>query len=193
MVDFKHGSVYRAVAVSYETLRKHAAELAGCVDLLVCDEGHRWEWRHGNHHFSLWPAWQLACLHAGAGVLVAAPSCHACQVAACHDTCYRCLKQGVKEAHRFQLAILALLSLSLTAPALPPACPALPCLRTLCSPPQAEVRPGQQDHQRAYQLELPPQGPAHRHAAHRTGRLGRRIDSHSVTTSAKGSRLHRNL
>jgi hypothetical protein len=26
---------------SYETVRKHAAELAGCCDLLVCDEGHR--------------------------------------------------------------------------------------------------------------------------------------------------------
>jgi hypothetical protein len=41
VVDFKHGSVHRVVVVSYETLRKHAAELAGCVDLLVCDEGHR--------------------------------------------------------------------------------------------------------------------------------------------------------
>lgn len=26
---------------SYDTLRKHAADLAGCIDLLVCDEGHR--------------------------------------------------------------------------------------------------------------------------------------------------------
>ena len=41
VVDFKHGSVHRVVVVSYETLRKHAAELAGCMDLLVCDEGHR--------------------------------------------------------------------------------------------------------------------------------------------------------
>ncbi|KAI3434723.1 hypothetical protein D9Q98_002784 [Chlorella vulgaris] len=52
VVDFKHGSVYRAVAVSYETLRKHAAELAGCVDLLVCDEGHRLKSAQGNKTIS---------------------------------------------------------------------------------------------------------------------------------------------
>jgi SNF2 family DNA or RNA helicase len=42
VLDFKVGAVCRVAAVSYETLRKHAADLAGCVDLLVCDEGHRW-------------------------------------------------------------------------------------------------------------------------------------------------------
>lgn len=41
VLDFKLGAVCRVAAVSYETLRKHAADLAGCVDLLVCDEGHR--------------------------------------------------------------------------------------------------------------------------------------------------------
>jgi len=40
--DFKHGSVYHVVVLSYEALRKHAAELAGTCGLLVCDEGHRW-------------------------------------------------------------------------------------------------------------------------------------------------------
>ncbi len=35
VVDFKHGSVHRVLIVSYETLRKHSAELAGTVDLLV--------------------------------------------------------------------------------------------------------------------------------------------------------------
>lgn len=41
VVDFKHGTVWPVMVTSYETLRKHAADLAGCVDLLVCDEGHR--------------------------------------------------------------------------------------------------------------------------------------------------------
>lgn len=35
VVDFKHGSVHRVLIVSYETLRKHNAELAGTADLLV--------------------------------------------------------------------------------------------------------------------------------------------------------------
>ena len=35
VVDFKHGSVHRVLITSYETLRKHSAELAGTVDLLV--------------------------------------------------------------------------------------------------------------------------------------------------------------
>ena len=35
VVDFKHGSVHRVLVVSYETLRKHSAELAGTVELLV--------------------------------------------------------------------------------------------------------------------------------------------------------------
>jgi len=41
VVDFKHGQVFPMMVTSYETLRKHAADLAGCIDLLVCDEGHR--------------------------------------------------------------------------------------------------------------------------------------------------------
>lgn len=35
VVDFKHGSVHRVAVVSYETLRKHSADLAGSIDLLV--------------------------------------------------------------------------------------------------------------------------------------------------------------
>ncbi len=34
--------MFAPLACSYETLRKHAAELRGAFDLLVCDEGHRW-------------------------------------------------------------------------------------------------------------------------------------------------------
>lgn len=36
--DFRHGAVHRLLITSYETVRKHAAALAGAVDLLVCDE-----------------------------------------------------------------------------------------------------------------------------------------------------------
>jgi DNA repair and recombination protein RAD54B len=39
--DFKHGPIFKMLITSYETVRKHAAELAGTCDLLVCDEGHR--------------------------------------------------------------------------------------------------------------------------------------------------------
>ncbi|KAL4434006.1 hypothetical protein ABPG75_000447 [Micractinium tetrahymenae] len=52
VTDFKHGSVHRVVVVSYETLRKHAADLAGCIDLLVCDEGHRLKSAQGNKTIS---------------------------------------------------------------------------------------------------------------------------------------------
>ena len=36
--DFRHGAVHRVLITSYETVRKHAAALAGAVDLLICDE-----------------------------------------------------------------------------------------------------------------------------------------------------------
>ncbi|KAK9915546.1 hypothetical protein WJX75_000577 [Coccomyxa subellipsoidea] len=41
VLDFKAGNVWKVMVASYETLRKHTEALAGCVDLLVCDEGHR--------------------------------------------------------------------------------------------------------------------------------------------------------
>jgi len=48
VVDFKAGAVWRVMVASYETLRKHTDALAGCVDLLVCDEGHRLKAAAGN-------------------------------------------------------------------------------------------------------------------------------------------------
>lgn len=39
--DFKHGTVWPIMIVSYETLRKFAEDLAGFCDVLICDEGHR--------------------------------------------------------------------------------------------------------------------------------------------------------
>lgn len=47
-MDFKAGAVWRVMVASYETLRKHTDALAGCVDLLVCDEGHRLKAAAGN-------------------------------------------------------------------------------------------------------------------------------------------------
>lgn len=41
VTDFKHGSVWPIMVVSYETLRKFADKLAGHCDILICDEGHR--------------------------------------------------------------------------------------------------------------------------------------------------------
>ncbi|KAK9805749.1 hypothetical protein WJX73_005408 [Symbiochloris irregularis] len=41
VTSFRHGTLHRLLIVSFETLRKHASELAGSFDLLVCDEGHR--------------------------------------------------------------------------------------------------------------------------------------------------------
>jgi len=35
VTDFKHGTIWRLMIASYETLRKFAAELAGTCDLLV--------------------------------------------------------------------------------------------------------------------------------------------------------------
>jgi len=35
------GSIYRLCVLSYEAARRHAPALAGCADLLVCDEAHR--------------------------------------------------------------------------------------------------------------------------------------------------------
>lgn len=48
MLDFKAGTVWKVMVASYETLRKHTDALAGCVDLLVCDEGHRLKAAAGN-------------------------------------------------------------------------------------------------------------------------------------------------
>jgi hypothetical protein len=39
--DFKFGAAYKACVISYETLRKHAKDLKGTCDILICDEGHR--------------------------------------------------------------------------------------------------------------------------------------------------------
>lgn len=33
--------MYKILIASYESLRKHSADLAGYCDVLVCDEGHR--------------------------------------------------------------------------------------------------------------------------------------------------------
>ena len=38
---FKAGNKWRVLVASYELIRKFCGELAGAVDLLVCDEGHR--------------------------------------------------------------------------------------------------------------------------------------------------------
>ncbi|KAK9822627.1 hypothetical protein WJX81_000343 [Elliptochloris bilobata] len=48
VTDFKHGTVWKLLIVSYETLRKFATHLAGTCDLLVCDEGHRLKSAGGN-------------------------------------------------------------------------------------------------------------------------------------------------
>ena len=42
VTDFKHGTMWPIMIVSYETLRKFADSLAGFCDILVCDEGHRY-------------------------------------------------------------------------------------------------------------------------------------------------------
>ncbi len=41
VTDFKHGSMWPIMVVSYEILRKFADALAGFCDVLICDEGHR--------------------------------------------------------------------------------------------------------------------------------------------------------
>lgn len=33
--------MYKACVISYETIRKHAKDLRGSCDILICDEGHR--------------------------------------------------------------------------------------------------------------------------------------------------------
>jgi DNA repair and recombination protein RAD54B len=40
-MEFKHAPIFKVLVASYETLRKYTADLRGCCDLLVCDEGHR--------------------------------------------------------------------------------------------------------------------------------------------------------
>ncbi|KIZ01995.1 DNA repair and recombination protein RAD54B [Monoraphidium neglectum] len=39
--DFRLGSVWSVLLASYESMRRFGGELAGCCDLLICDEGHR--------------------------------------------------------------------------------------------------------------------------------------------------------
>ena len=41
VLEFNHASIFRVLIASYETLRKHTADLRGHCDLLVCDEGGR--------------------------------------------------------------------------------------------------------------------------------------------------------
>ncbi|GFR40730.1 hypothetical protein Agub_g1339, partial [Astrephomene gubernaculifera] len=48
IMEFRHGCHQRMMITSYETLRKHAKELTGVFDLLVCDEGHRLKSVGGN-------------------------------------------------------------------------------------------------------------------------------------------------
>lgn len=50
--SFRHGTVARVAIVSYETLRQHAATLAGCTGVLVADEGHRLKSAQGNKTIS---------------------------------------------------------------------------------------------------------------------------------------------
>ena len=38
---FKFGNSWRVLITSYELVRKFCSELAGSIDLLICDEGHR--------------------------------------------------------------------------------------------------------------------------------------------------------
>ena len=52
VLAFKHGSVARVAIVSYETVRQHAATLAGCAGILVADEGHRLKSAQGNKTIS---------------------------------------------------------------------------------------------------------------------------------------------
>jgi len=52
VLDFKGGTVARVAIVSYETLRLHADALAGCVGVLVADEGHRLKSAAGNKTIS---------------------------------------------------------------------------------------------------------------------------------------------
>jgi DNA repair and recombination protein RAD54B len=46
---FKNGSKWRVLVASYENIRKHCALLQGCIDLLICDEGHRLKSSGGNN------------------------------------------------------------------------------------------------------------------------------------------------
>ncbi|KAG2448210.1 hypothetical protein HYH02_006795 [Chlamydomonas schloesseri] len=48
ILEFRHGVHQKMMITSYETLRKHAKDLAGVFDLLVCDEGHRLKSVGGN-------------------------------------------------------------------------------------------------------------------------------------------------
>jgi DNA repair and recombination protein RAD54B len=46
--EFRHGAVARVCITSYETLRRHAGALSGCVGMVVADEGHRLKAAAGN-------------------------------------------------------------------------------------------------------------------------------------------------
>ncbi|GMH36127.1 hypothetical protein BSKO_03995 [Bryopsis sp. KO-2023] len=46
--DFRFGVVHHVLVVSYELIRKFTKELAGCCDVLICDEGHRLKSAQGN-------------------------------------------------------------------------------------------------------------------------------------------------
>eukprot|EP00775_Hariotina_reticulata_P011378 gene11378-11527_t len=48
VTDFKLGKVWKLLVGSYEGLRKYGAQLKGCCDVLVCDEGHRLKSTGGN-------------------------------------------------------------------------------------------------------------------------------------------------
>ena len=48
VAGFLHGGVHPCLVASYEALRKVGPALAGRVDLLVCDEGHRLKATAGN-------------------------------------------------------------------------------------------------------------------------------------------------
>jgi hypothetical protein len=46
---FKSGNKWRILIASYESIRKHCDMLQGCIDLLICDEGHRLKSSGGNN------------------------------------------------------------------------------------------------------------------------------------------------
>lgn len=48
VVAFKHGMLYPVAVASYETMRKISSDLAGHVDIIIADEGHRLKSAAGN-------------------------------------------------------------------------------------------------------------------------------------------------
>ena len=49
MKAFKSGAKWRVLIASYENIRKHCSLLKNCIDLLICDEGHRLKSAGGNN------------------------------------------------------------------------------------------------------------------------------------------------